>query len=329
MQVYMDYLVGDFFTFVSVVETGSFTGTGHKLGMTNSAVSKQISRLERRLRVKLLYRTTRALSLTEAGNMVYARCARILEDVHDIEQTVANLQSAPSGQLRVTASTVFGNLHLSKLLPEFLTRYPNMQVSLGLTDRFVDLIEEGFDIAIRMTSNPSPNLVARLLAPIRYVICCAPCYAAHHGTVTDPAALAEHNCLRFGYKDASSTWSFFTDSGEIKVEISGNLIVNSSESLLNATLSGLGIALLPTFAAGPALQEGRLMQLLPEYRARGQFGQHIYAIFQSDRYQPPKVRAFIDFLIEKLRAEPYWDASSTTEETLGEKLEVPLFLFGS
>jgi len=293
--------------FARVAEAKSFSGAARRLGVSKSAVSKQVAQLERSLKARLLNRTTRRLSLTEVGSAFYEHCARMLAEAEAAELAVSRLYAEPRGVLKVTVPAAFGHLHIAPAIPDFIARHPAVAVQIVMNDRTVDLAEEGFDIAIRMTREQAPNVVARRLAPVRWAACAAQAYFRKHGVPLAPQDLAGHNCLFYSFLESSSEWRFTSKAGEAAVRVTGNFTVNNSEALREAVLKGLGIALLPTFTVGADLREGRLQQVLGDYRALGTFGSDVYAVYLPTRYLSPKVRAFVDFLVERFAPEPYWD----------------------
>lgn len=305
----MDKLIG-MAVFAKVVEAKSFSAAAGRLGISKSAASKQVSKLERQLSARLLNRTTRRLSLTEVGAAFYEHCARMLAEAEAAELAVSRLYAEPRGVLRVTAPAAFGHLHVAPAIPDFIGRYPEVAVQIVMNDRAVDLSEEGFDIAIRMTQEQAPNVVARRLAPVRWAVCAASAYLKGHDAPRAPQDLVRHNCLFYslGGLEFSAEWRFTSDAGEAAVRVAGNFTVNNSEALREAVLKGLGIALLPTFTVGNDLREKRLQPLLPGYRALGTFGSDVYAVYLPTRFLSPKVRAFVDFFVERFGPEPYWDA---------------------
>jgi DNA-binding transcriptional LysR family regulator len=210
--------------------------------------------------------------------------------------------------LKISASAAFGKLHIAPAMPEFLERYPEIQVQLVLTDRFVDLAEEGFDLVIRLSENPGLNLVARRLTPIRYVVCAAPAYLDRMGMPETPLDLASHNCLFYAYESSQDLWRFEGPDGQTVVKIGGNFQVNSSEAIREALLGGLGISLAPTFSVGADLRSGALRAVLTAYRPYGNFGYSAYAVYLPNRQLAPKVRVLVDFLVERFGEVPYWDA---------------------
>jgi len=291
--------------FVTVVEAGGFSPAAAILGISKSAVSKRITQLEEQLGVKLLHRTTRKLSLTEAGEHFYAH-ARIAHQAGvDAQDSVTQLQGEPQGRLRINAPMSFGRLHLAPLVPVFLKRYPKLSVDLVMEDKVSDLIGEGFDIAIRAGDLPDSSLIARKLAPLKSVLCAAPDYLSKHGIPNDPEALKRHNCMLFAYSNDAKEWVFIKNQQRTSVEVRGNYQVNNSEALREAIVQGIGIGRLPSFVAGPDLKSGQLVQLFPEYMMPQKT---IYAVFPERQYMPAKVRAFIEFAVEYFGGDiPYWD----------------------
>lgn len=303
-----DYL-GDLLVFVQVVELKSFSAVARATGTTKSAVSKKIKRLEDALGTRLLNRTTRHLGLTEIGSSVYMHGARIAEEAVALRSAVEDLQHKPRGKLRVTTSVAFGNMHLTRLIGEFLAAYPDIQVALTLSDRYVDVVEEGFDIAIRLTSKPIESFVARRLSGIKYVLCATPGYLDRHPPIDSPQDLAAHNCLLNSHAQ-NDTWRFRKGATEEIVKVDGRFTVNSSESMRVAVLGGGGIGLLPTFAVGDDVRAGTLKVVLPEFTIEGGFGNSIYAIFIPSKFLSPKVRVFVDFLVASFQSGATWDGAT-------------------
>lgn len=313
----------DLHSFVRIVETRSFSASARLMGSSKSALSKQISRLEAELGTRLLHRSTRSLSPTPEGQTVYERALRLLEDAQALDAELSDRREQPRGLLRLSTSTSFGNLQLTALLAGFCRQHPQLQVVLGLNDRYVDLAEEGFDVVLRLTGTPSPGLVARRLAPIHYRLCASPAYLAEAGRPEAVADLASHRCLRFGYLQAPERWRFRHGSSgqEDGVDVQGalrfesGLTVNSSESLRVAALADLGIAVLPSYAVGADLREGRLVQLLPEWRPISGIAEAdtLYAVYLPNRQPSTKVRALIDFLLDQLGELPPWDRGPATQ----------------
>jgi len=290
--------------FARVVEAKSFSGAARRLAIDKSAVSKAVTRLERSLGVRLLHRTTRAMSVTEAGADVYAHAARIVEEHEQARIAVGRFHSEPRGLLRISASVAFGTLHIAPALPEFLARHPEVRIDMAIGDRIVDLAEEGFDVAVRISQEPAPNLVARRLAAVNRKIVATPEYFERRGVPETPADLGRHNCLTYTHFNPHDTWRLRGPEGDITVPISGNLRLNDDEALSAAVLGGLGVALLPTFLIGRELHEGKLRAVLSDYVPSER---HIHAVYLPNRHLPAKVRAFIDFLLERFSPRPYWD----------------------
>ncbi|HKJ70455.1 MAG TPA: LysR family transcriptional regulator [Gammaproteobacteria bacterium] len=296
--------IGEMALFARVVQAGSFSAAARELDRTPSAVSKQIRRLEDRLGVRLLHRTTRRLSLSEAGRTLYQHARQAVAAAQAGEEAVARLQERPRGVLTVNAPVSFGSLHLAPVISDFLARYPEVSVDMTVDDRVLDLVESGFDVAVRIAELPDSSLIARRLAPARHVVCAAPAYLARFGEPRTPADLARHNGLTYAYSRQGPEWPFDGPGGPETVRVGGNLQVNHGDGLRAAAVAGLGIALLPTFIAGDDLRAGRLRPLLPGYRTREL---SIYAVYPERRHLPAKVRAFVDFLVETFAGQPYWD----------------------
>lgn len=291
-----------------VVEGGSFAEAARRLGVSRSAVSKAVTRLEKALGARLLNRSTRHLSTTEVGAALAAHCCRILDEALEAERVVGSLHAQPRGVLKVVASVAFGTLHVAPALAELLNRYPEMEVDMTVTDRAVDLAEEGYDVVVGVARDVAPNLVARRLAPVRRKLCATPGYFARHGVPLVPEDLVRHNCLDYVHSGEQGLWRFTGPGGEIAVPVSGRLRINDDEALSQAVLGGLGIALLPTFIVGQELQAGRLRAALSEYIP---VERYVYAIYLPTHHLPAKVRAFIDFLRERFGPAPYWDGGAS------------------
>jgi DNA-binding transcriptional LysR family regulator len=293
--------VGQMLLFARVVETGSFSAAARSLGQSRAAVSKQIASLERSIGAQLLSRTTRSMSLTEVGRQLYARCARIAQEVEDAERDVASLQGAARGRLRVAAPVTFGHRWVAPRLSLFLEHYPEISLDLRLGDRPPDVVEEGFDVAIRIAAQADASLAARRLVPSHHVVCAAPAYLTRRGRPASPDELRDHSCLLYGNLETPSLWRF---RGGKSVRVSGSFCVDHGESLRQAVLDGLGIAYVPTFLVGPDVAAGQLEVLLPEH---AESRQKIYAVWPRSRSLTPKVRAFVDFLVAELRPVPPWE----------------------
>ncbi|MCB1949174.1 LysR family transcriptional regulator [Nitrosomonas sp.] len=293
-----------FVIFARVVESGSFAEAARKMRISRSAVSKAISKLEKSLGAQLLNRSTRVLSLTEAGTVLAEHSAHILDEAEQAERVVNSLQAEPRGMLKVSASVAFGTLHVAPALADFLSRYPEIRIDLTITDRPVDLIGEGYDVIIRVTNEPDLNLVARKLAPVRRKLCATPQYFEKNGVPQTPEDLIKHNCLDYTLSGEQGYWNFTGPEGVIAVPVSGTLRINDDDALSQAVLGGLGIALLPTFTVGKDLQSGKLQAVLSEYIP---VERYVYACYLPSRHVPAKVRSFIEFLLMRIGTIPYWD----------------------
>ena len=298
----MDANQGEMAVFTRAVETGSFSAAARTLNLTPSAVSKQIGRLEDRLGARLLNRTTRRLSLTEAGEDYYQRATRILADIAEAERAVAFSHDAPRGILRVSASIAFGQTQLVPLVPAFLALYPEIQVELNLSDRLIDLVDEGVDVAIRVAALPDSSHIARKIASERRIVCAAPSYLARHGTPATPEDLAAHNCLIYS-TIATEDWGFRGPDGQQSVKVSSNFVANGGEAVRDLAIAGLGVARLATFLVGPAIRDGRLVPVLTDFEERQEAA--IHAVYPHQRHLSPKVRAFVDFLAEEMTPPPW------------------------
>lgn len=300
----MDLLAG-MAVFARVVDAGGISAAARDLRLSKSAVSKQLAALEDRLGARLLQRTTRRMSLTEAGANFLEHCRRVVAEAEAAESAVGALQAEPRGVLRVNAPMTFGTMHLAAAIPDFLARYPRVNVDLSLNDRLVDLLDEGFDVAVRIAKLADSSLVARKLAPARRVMVAAPSYLDRRGRPASLAELSAHDILSYSYLSSTDEWRFDGPDGEESVRLDGRLKANNGEVLLAACLAGSGIAALPTFISGPSLRAGTLVRVLPQYQNTG-IG--IHAVWPTGRHLSAKVRAFVDFLAERFGPVPYWDA---------------------
>jgi len=294
--------------FAEVVEAEGFSAAARSLGVSKSAVSKQVGRLEDSLGVRLLNRTTRRLSLTEAGATFYAACRRVLEEAEAAERAVSNLSAAPRGLLKLNAPMSFGFLHMAPAIAEFHVRFPQIVIDAAMNDRFVDLVEEGYDVALRIGALRDSSLIARRVAPCRNVICASPDYLARRGRPEKPADLRDHDCLLYANTAQPREWTFHTPGHSLggleKVKVDGPLIANNGDVLCGAAVSGMGIANLPTFIVSRHLREGRLQPLLPGFPPPEQ---GIHAVYPHSRNLSVKVRVFVDFLADHFGPDPYWD----------------------
>ncbi|CAA7623234.1 LysR family transcriptional regulator [Magnetospirillum sp. SS-4] len=290
--------------FVRVAESGSFSEAARRLGLSKSMVSRQVSALEADLGVRLLHRTTRSLSPTEAGRAYLERCQRILADLDEANLLVSRLQAVPRGSLRVTAPLSFGTGHLAAALPDFLERYPEIELDMNMTDRYVDLVDEGWDVAVRIGRLADSSLIARRLAPIRRVVCAAPAYLERHGVPRTPTELSGHDCLSHSAVNPWE-WRFATPDGPLPpVEIRGRFHADNGDVLRVMALAGQGLTFLPTFFVGDDIRAGRLVPVLEEFVP---LDVALHAVYPHNRHLSPKVRAFVNHLAETFGPEPYWD----------------------
>ncbi len=291
--------------YAKVVATGSFAEAGRQLGLTRSAVSKGVMELEQILGARLLDRTTRRVSTTEAGIAYFERCVDILSRIEETEMQVSRLHAEPKGVLKVNAPMSFGALYLGEAVAAFMAAYPELRVELTLSDRFIDPVEEGVDVTIRIAQLQDSSLIARKLASTRILLAASPDYLARHGTPTTPGDLADHRCLVFGHTTTLQRWQITGRDGEaINVPITSVLCSNNGDVLRSAALAGEGITRLPTFLIGPDIRAGRLSVVLPDF-AISELG--IYALYVPNRYLAAKVRAFIDFLGERFGLASTWE----------------------
>ncbi len=282
--------------FVRVVDSGGFSAAGRRLNMSTAMISNHVHALEERLGVRLLNRTTRKVSLTEAGKAYYDRCTHILADLEQADDIVGALHSTPKGTLRVHTSTSMVPL-VSSVVTEFLTSYPEVSVELTMGERSVDLIDEGYDVAIRLTPPPDSSLIVRGLAHWRHVLCCSPGYLEKHGRPEQLSDLSSHNCLRHVLYPFEDGWHFTDRKGALAaVKVSGNLVTNSGETLRVAVLQGVGICLAAGFLVHDDLEANRLVRLLPEYRP---VELSMNAVYPHRHQLSVKVRTFIDLLVRR------------------------------
>lgn len=292
--------------FAAVVEAGSFVAAAERLSLSPAMVTKHVRHLEDHLGVRLLHRTTRRLSLTEIGASYHGRCLAALESLAEADQAAMHLHVVPRGTLRVNAALSFGVRHLAPALAEYLAAFPEVRIDLTLNDRLVDLVEEGYDLAIRIGALAESRLIARRLAPVRLVVCGAPSYFQRHGIPKRPEDLVSHQCLGYSYWATEGRWRFPKAAGEGReVAVSGRLRANNGDVLRAAALSGLGIILQPTFLVGEDLKAKRLTAVLQDYPLAPL---SLYAVYASRRHVPAKLRSFIDFAAARFGPEPPWDA---------------------
>jgi DNA-binding transcriptional LysR family regulator len=291
--------------FVRVAALGSFSAAARSLDLSQTMVTKHVAALESRLGIKLLHRSTRKLVLTEGGRNYLTACERILAEIEEAEASTSLDRIEPRGTLRLNVPLTFGFREVAPALAEFSRLHPALTVDLGLADRYVDLIEEGWDLAIRIGRLKDSSLVTRKLAPCRVLVCAAPAYLDTHGTPQTLEDLRNHNCLGYTLPSAlsASRW-LFGPEGETSIPVSGNLRANNGDALLTAAVAGQGLIYQPTFLVGDSLRDGSLVRILTKYPAP-ELGVH--AVLPSGRQAPAKVRAFVEFLAGRFAPEPGWD----------------------
>ena len=288
--------------FVAVVEAGSFIGAADALAVSTAAVSRQVSSLEERLGVRLLHRTTRRLSLSEEGEIFFQRARELLSELDEAEAEITARSGQASGQLRVNAPVSFGILCLAPLWGDFVAAHPDLTLDLTLSDRRVDLVEEGFDLAVRIGQLADSSLISRRLADVRLRLCCAPDYLRIHEEPEHPAQLSEHTVWAYRYFVAGDDWPFRGPDGATTVRIKPAVRTNNGDTCVAGALAGHGIVLQPDFLVASHLRSGRLIELLPQWRG-AEMG--IYALYPSRKHVAPKVRLLVDFLMTAFRSPPW------------------------
>lgn len=297
-------LLNEMATFVKVVETESFSETARQLGSTPSAVSRAIARLERALGTRLLHRTTRKLRLSESGQQVYERCVDMVNAAQAVMESSGQFHIEPQGVIRISVPKAVGHFMLHPHLPEFLALYPKIDIQLLLEDRYIDLIDDGVDLAIRITEQPPGGLMGRKLIDIDHLICATPEYLQRHGIPQHPHDLKQHQCIYLGEQPNDSKWKFQQEQKSITVPVRGRYAANHTGVRLSAALQHLGIASLPYFVARHALEQGSLVQVLPDWHFKTHYSGGAWLLYPPTRHVPPKLSVFIQYLAEKLAAEP-------------------------
>jgi DNA-binding transcriptional LysR family regulator len=287
--------------FVAVVDEGSFVAAARRLGLSTAAISRQVSALEDRLSTRLLNRTTRRLSLTDEGRNFYSSAQGVLSELAQAEEEVTAGHIEASGRLRINAPVSFGLLRLAPLWPQFLDEHPDVELDITLSDRLVDLIDEGYDMAVRIGQLQSSSLVSRRMGATRLCLCASPEYLEAHGRPEHPDELAQHQIISYSLFSSGTRWQFQGAHGEESVRITPRMHSNSGDTCVTAAIAGHGIILQPDFLVDDALASGRLVELLPRFQGRTL---SIYLVYPGRRNIPRKTRAMIDFLIEHLRNLP-------------------------
>jgi len=293
--------------FSKVVQAGSLSAAARELGVSTAVVSRTLSALEARLGVRLINRTTRSLHLTDEGASYYETCQRILAEIEEADAAVTARRVEPQGVLKVAIPASFGHQHIAPLVPRFAERYPKVELALSLSDRSINLIEEGFDLAVRIAELKDSSLAARKLAPNRRVVCASPAYLRLHGEPKTPQDLTRHNCLVASWEQGfAMTWEYKSPTGKRgSIRVTGHYACDNWEVLREWAVAGLGVALKSTWDVRRQLEDGSLVALLPGYDFGTDVG--IYAVYPHRRHLPAKTRVFIDFLAESFGPEPYWD----------------------
>lgn len=289
--------------FVEVAQRGSLTAAADKLELSRAMTTRYVAELERWLGTRLLQRTTRRLSLTEAGDACLQRCRQMLELADDVEQIAGQRDVEPRGLIRVTTSSSFGQTQLAPAISRYLRRYPQTRVDLLMVDRTVNLVEERIDLAVRISNELDPALIARRLAPCHSVLCATPAYLAERGQPQTPAELSEHDCLTYSYF-GKSQWRLRCGDDEQLISVAGKLSANEATVLLHATLADAGIAMQPTYLVAPLLNAGSLVRVLPDWQP---VSMNIYGVYASRRHVPATLRTLLDFLVEQFGPHPSWD----------------------
>jgi DNA-binding transcriptional LysR family regulator len=291
-------------TFVAIATLGSFARGSDKLGISRAMASKRIADIEAELGVKLINRTTRSMSLTEAGRKLLAAAETMFGLLESAEQDIRSATAIPRGTLRVNAPMSFGIRHLGPIIDAFLLQHPEVNVELTLDDRVVDIVDEGYDVAIRIRNLGDSSLTARRLAPARMVVCASPTYLESRGKPDQPQELTRHDCLVYDYLARQNVWSFVREGVNADIRVNGPLHSNNGDVLVQAAADGLGIMLAPTFIAHEALRSGALVPVLPEWRA---VEPGLFAVMPPGRVDVLKVRSFVEHLSKAIGKEPYWD----------------------
>lgn len=284
--------------FAAVVDAGSFVGASDAIEFSKPAVSRYVADLETRLGVRLLHRTTRKLSLTDEGEVFYARCKELLSQVDEAEAELTSRAGTAIGQLKVNVPVSFGILHLAPLWAKFMAKHPQVTMDLTLSDRVVDLVEEGYDVAVRIASLPSSSLISRKLSASRMVLCASAAYLRKHGKPTHPLDLANHTVLAYNLLAMGETWAFEGPQGQVSVKVQPRMRTNSGDTCRAVALAHHGIIFQPTFLVGADLLSGALVEVLPEYRSV-ELG--IYAMYPTRKHVSPKVRLLIEFLVDAFK----------------------------
>lgn len=292
-------------TFVQIVDSGNISTAADRLTVAKSAVSRRLKELETYLGVQLFHRTTRSLNLTASGTAYYQQAVRILDDIVEAENAITQAHVRLQGSIKIAVPYSFGHMHLSPAIHEFLNLHPHIEFDLDFNDRQVDIVQDGFDLAIRIANLEDSSLIARPLASINHVACAAPSYLARYGKPETPKDLAKHRCLAYNLSPDYKSWTFIDRNEKaVKVGINPQFTSNAGESLRDATIAGLGVTYLPTFIVYQQIEQQQLIPILKDYKASPI---NAYAIYPPTRHLSHRIRTLIDFLQERYSGTPYWD----------------------
>ena len=290
--------------FIAVAETGSFSAAGKRLDLARAVVSKRVAALESVMGAQLLNRTTRRVSITGPGAEFYERCRVIVEEFNIAGDELARNQVEPEGHIKLSVPMSFGQLHIAPALLDFMDRFPKIVVNMILTDRFVDVVAEGYDLVVRVGNLEDSSLTSRHLAPVQRILCASPDYIRANAPLHEPGELANHRILHYGWHRTGTRWDLDSQKGRVSVEVAAHFSANNGEVLAAAAKAGKGVALMPNFVVAADIKKGNLVRVLPDYEATS-VGLH--ALWPASKLQPTRVRTLIDFLIERFSGEAYWD----------------------
>jgi len=291
--------------FIQIVNSGTITAAAGQLQLAKSAVSRRLSELEEQLGVELFHRTTRKLSLTDSGRVFYERCVQILDDLTEAEHSVSESHREIRGKIKIAVPLTFGVMHLGPAIIDFQRQHPDISFDIDFNDREVDLIQEGFDVGIRIADLKDSSLIARKLAEISLQVCASPAYLLEHGEPQTPEDLQEHACITYSYLEHPDLWSFHDKAGkQVSVKVNNSMSANNGLFMLDAATAGLGVIRHPAFIAYEEIAAGKLVPVLQEYAAESV---NAYAIYPPTRHLSQRVRQFVDFLAERFSGKPYWE----------------------
>lgn len=292
-------------TFIRVVEAGSISGAADRMDIAKSAVSRRLKELEAHLGVELFHRTTRRMNLTDTGQAFYQRCVRILDDVLEAEHAVSEAHGMLEGRLKVALPSSFGAMHMGPAINDFMALHPNIEFDLDFNDRQIDLMQEGFDLGIRIADLPDSSLIAKRLTTISHVFCASPDYLEKHGMPASPEDISQHQCLAYSLADDSKSWPFLDAKRQVRrVGFKPHLVASQGEYLRDAAVDGHGLIFMPTFIPYQEIERGELITLFNELP---RWELNAYAIYPQTRHLSQRVRVFVDFLVKRFEGVPYWE----------------------